>query len=163
MGRWVDLTPQTSPWGWYCYHTHEWVVDHGDSSPCGVSAHYIRAVKLPAKKQAQKPARREPRVSRIATIIQRAKNGEFATVNEAAREVERLIDNEQRKKRHAKVKKPARKSAWRVLHEGEILQAGDQFRHRGVLGKGPWSPTFYVGRAVSGIFIGDYRRKVGAK
>jgi len=65
---------------------------------------FIRAVKLPAKPKAKQAGRmrRESRVSRIATVIQRAVSGQIATAMEAAREVERFIDNGNRKKRRAR-------------------------------------------------------------
>lgn len=43
--------------------------------------------------------RREPRMSRIATIIQRAISGQLTNAMDAAREVERIYDNSQRAKR----------------------------------------------------------------
>jgi len=110
MGReWDSGGPVGSPWGatiadsldttgWLRPSTNA-LFDPKERNHGLNRLHYIRAVKLPAKKQAQKKAKPIRRVSRIATVIQRAIIREFPTAMDAAREVERIIDNDQRKKR----------------------------------------------------------------
>lgn len=77
----------------------KWVRNDG---LCGLYPNVHYAIEMTRAKRAEsaksKP-RRESRVSRIATVIQRVKTGELPSAQEGAKLVERIYDNSQRDKR----------------------------------------------------------------
>lgn len=118
-------------------------------------------IHAPCCRRVTKPTRREPRVSRIATIIQRAISGQLTNAMEGAHDVERIIDNAMRKKRHAKAKKRIKKSAWRILRKGEAIRNGDEYAASP--DSVTWKRSDAIGLNVPDSLVGHYRRKVGAK
>jgi hypothetical protein len=80
-------TPQG--WGFWADIYH----NHGRAKVANGVAIVREWMGLPSPKPT---TRREPRVSRIATVIQRAISGQIPTAMDGAREVERIYDNSQR-------------------------------------------------------------------
>lgn len=100
---WTHFQTSAPGYGWLFdgEFTCDW---SGGKNPSGCpDGHYIRAVKLPAKPKAKRSRRmrRESRKLKIATAYQMNRQTNLSAWDFAA-QVERIIDNENRKKRRAR-------------------------------------------------------------